>query len=176
MIIKRLLGIYKRCFWTKERWARSLGVNIGENCWIGTRYFGSEAYLITIGDHVQITAGVRFFTHGGGWVFRDSYPNFDCFGKIVVGNNVYIGSCAMIMPGVTIGNNVIIGAGSIVTKSVPNNVIIGGNPAKIIGNVNDYLNKIQPFNVGIKGLNIMEKRGFLLSLDDEKFLRKPFAK
>ena len=104
----------------------------------GSIYLGDEAFLVTIGNHVQITAGVKFFTQGGGWVFREEYPDFDTFGRISIGNNVYIGNNALIMPGVSIGNNVIIGAGSVVTKSIPSDVIVGGNPAKIIGTFADY--------------------------------------
>lgn len=85
-------------------------MKIGKGCAIGTIKFGSEPYLIEIGDYVQVTTDVSFSTHGGGWVFRRKHPKFDFFGKITIGNNVYIGNRAMIMPGVTIGNNVIIGA------------------------------------------------------------------
>lgn len=114
-----------------------------ENCEIFTRYSGAEPYLIEIGNHVQITRDVRFFNHGSAWVFRDIEPNLDFFGKITIGNNVYIGSCSLILPGITIGNNVIIAAGSVVTKSFSDNVIIGGNPAKIIGNTEEYFQKIK---------------------------------
>ena len=51
---------------------------------------------------------------------------------VEIGNNVWIGRRAMIMPGVTIGDGVVIAAGAIVTKDVPNNVIVGGVPAKIL--------------------------------------------
>ena len=55
------------------------------------------------------------------------------FGKpIAIGNNVWIGGGAIILPGVTLGDNVVVGAGSVVTKSFPNNVAIAGNPARII--------------------------------------------
>jgi len=92
MILSKLKNIYYKYVYTNEQYARTIGVNIGENCSIGTRNFGSEPYLITIGNHVQITDNVFFFTHGGGWIFRDELPDFDCFGKIVIKDNVYIGS------------------------------------------------------------------------------------
>lgn len=59
-------------------------------------------------------------------------PDFDTFGKIIIKDNVYIGNNVLIMPSVTIGNNVLIGAGSVVTKSIPDNSIVAGNPATII--------------------------------------------
>jgi acetyltransferase-like isoleucine patch superfamily enzyme len=58
--------------------------------------------------------------------------------RIEIGNNVFIGVNSIVMPGVKIEDYVIIAAGSIVTKSVPSGVIIAGNPAKIIGNYEDY--------------------------------------
>ena len=155
-------------------YARYLGVKIGKNCSIATLYFGSEPYLIEIGDHVQITNDVRFYTHGGGWVFRKEYPDFDTFGKIKIGDNVYIGNCVLVMPGVTIGNNVIIGAGAVVTRSVDEGKIIAGNPARVIGETQDLLKKYLPLNLNTKRLSAKEKKAFLLSLkgDNRYFIKK----
>ncbi|WP_017494981.1 DapH/DapD/GlmU-related protein [Flavobacterium sp. WG21] len=169
LFIKRL---YRKFFWSDEKYARYVGVKIGDSCSIATRFFGSEPYLITIGNHVQITNDVRFATHGAGWVLRMKYPDFDCFGKIVVGDNVYIGNCALIMPGVTIGDNVIIGAGSVVTKSIANGMIVGGNPARVISNITDFEKKMIPFNTKTKGRDSIEKKRILSDMDEEKFLKK----
>jgi len=139
---------------------------------IATKYFGSEPYLVSIGNHVQITNDVKFFTHGGGWVFREKYPDFDTFGKIVIKNNVYIGNNALIMPGVTIGNNVIIGSGTVVTKSVNDGDIVAGNPGKVIGNINDFETKLLPFNVNTKKHSYKKKKEFLLNLSEDKFIKK----
>lgn len=99
-------------------------------------------------------------------------PSFDCFGKVKIGSNVYIGTNALIMPGVTVGNNVLIAAGSVVTHSVPNDVVIGGNPACVICSIDDYYNKNKRYNLGTKGLTYIEKRKVLLSTDDDRFVRK----
>lgn len=164
--------IYYR-FLTPEKYARKVGVKIGENCDIQTRYFGSEPYLIEIGNHVQITSGVKFFTHGGSWVFRDEYPNFDTFGKIIIGNNVYIGNDVMIMPGVRIPNDCIIGAGAVVTKSFDENgIILTGIPAKKTGTLHELKLKLLTFNVESKQMTGKEKKDFLLKLPIEKFIKK----
>jgi serine acetyltransferase len=89
---------------------------------------------------------------------------------------VYIGNSAIILPGVTIEDNVIVGALAVVTKSIPSGVIVGGNPAKIIGKIEDYEKKILPYNVDLKGLSPKEKRCFLLSLSDEKFQPKDYLR
>lgn len=75
---------------------------------------------------------------GGGGAVRSKYPNFDSFGKVVIGDWVYIGTDALIMAGVTIGDNVLVAAGSIVTKSIPSGVVVAGNPAKVICTIEEY--------------------------------------
>jgi acetyltransferase-like isoleucine patch superfamily enzyme len=172
MIVNRIIDFWRRTLWANEKYARHIGVSIGTDCYIGTKFFGSEPYLIKIGNHVQITDNVRLYTHGGNWVFRDKYPNFDCFGKIVIGNNVYIGSCSIILPGVTIGNNVIVGAGSIVTKSVKDNQIVAGNPARVVGEINALLEKSLPFNLNTSGMNKEEKKAFLMAVSDNSLIKK----
>lgn len=171
-MIKKILNYYRKKNWNPEKYARYIGVKIGKSCDIQINNFGSEPYLIEIGDFVQITAGAKFFTHGGAWVLRQKYPAIDFFGKIRVLDNVYIGNNALIMPGVTIGSNVIVAAGSVVTKSIANNSIVGGNPARVIGNLNEFEQKIQKHDLGSKGMNYDKKKSFLLSLPDSKFIKK----
>lgn len=113
----------KKCLYTPERYAKSIGVNIGSNNLIGKNHWSSEPYLITIGNHCQLT-NCRIFTHGGGNVVRSKHPDFDCFGKVSIGNWCYIGTNALIMPGVTIGDNVLVAAGSVVTKSVSSGMVV----------------------------------------------------
>ena len=65
----------------------------------------------------------------------DGLKKHDCktqTAPVIIGNNVWIGGGAIILPGVTIGDNVVIGAGSIVTKSIPDNVIAAGSPCRVI--------------------------------------------
>lgn len=171
-MFSKLMSFYRKIFWTDEKYARYIGVSIGERCSIATRVFGSEPYLIEIGDHVQITSGVRFFNHGAAWVLREKNPSVDFFGKIKIGNNVYIGNNALILPGVTIGNNVIVAAGSVVTKSIPNDVVVGGNPAKILKSIEGFEKDILAFDLSTKGKNSVEKKTILMNTPDEKFIKK----
>ena len=93
---------------------------------------------ITVGKNVFINACCHFQDHGGvtlgdgcqighNVVFATTYP-----APIVLKKNVWVGSNATILSGVTIGENAIVGAGSVVTKNVPDNAIVGGVPAKVI--------------------------------------------
>jgi acetyltransferase-like isoleucine patch superfamily enzyme len=173
-LLNKLKYLLFTFFLNPEQHARRNGVKIGKNCSIGTRNFGSEPYLITIGNHVQITKNVTLLTHGGGWIFREEIPNLDFFGKINIMNNVYIGNGSYILPGVIIESNVIIAAGSVVTKSIPSGVIVGGNPAKIIGNVEDFKTKILRFNQKTKKIKTSQKRMLIELSDEDLFIKKPF--
>lgn len=106
--------------------------------------FGSEPYMITIGNHVRISGGVMFSTHDGGtWAFRheEPYKGVSKFGRISVGDYTFIGARAMILPGVKIGKNCVIGACSLVTKDVPDGTVVGGVPAKVICTTKAYAEK-----------------------------------
>lgn len=173
-LLNKLLHYYRKLFWSLEKQACHAGVNLGENNFIASHFWSSEPYLITIGSHNAITMGVKMFTHGGGHAVRNILSNFDCFGKIKIGDYVYIGNNALIMPGVTIGNNVLIAAGSVVTKSIPDNVCVGGNPAVILCTIDEYVKRNIDYNLDSKNLNIADKKELLLHLDDSKFIRKRF--
>ena len=172
-MIKRILFHLQRILCSPETFARRQGVSIGTDNFINTPHFGTEPYLITIGSHCQITAGVKFHTHGGAQVLRDRDPHFDFFGKIKIGDYVYIGNDAQIMPRVTLGDHTLVAAGSIVTKSWPQgNIIIGGNPAREIGNIESFAQKMGPYNLKSKDMTTARKREFLLSLPDDRFVQK----
>lgn len=140
----------------------AMGVRVGVGCriyGIPEEVFGSEPYLCRLGDHVSITSGVRFISHDGGvWVFREEYPDLDLFGPITVGNNVFIGNNAIIMPGVTIGDNVVIGAGSVVTRSIPNDSIVAGVPARVLRCLDDYKAKALASGLNLRALPPTELR------------------
>ncbi|SDR00258.1 acyltransferase [Flagellimonas zhangzhouensis] len=142
-ILHILLDRYRILKLSGVEYAKYKGVKIGDNCRFLTSTVGSEPWLIEIGNWVTVTSGVRFITHDGStWLIRDEKGRRQLFRRIIVGNNVFIGINSIIMPGVKIDDNVIIAAGSVVTKSVPNNVIVGGNPARIIGDFDNYKKKV----------------------------------
>jgi len=120
----------------KINYLRKRGMKIGSDCQINTLLF-SEPFLVEIGNHVAIAGGTEFITHDGAiWCFRDEIKDGDIFGKIKVGNNVFIGNNCVLLPNTTIGDNCIIGIGSIVRGQFPDNSVIIGNPAKVIYQTN----------------------------------------
>lgn len=177
--MKKFQSLCKAClikvvalFLSLEKQAKFEGVRMGKRNFVKSHFWSTEPYLITIGNDCAITSGVSIYTHGGGRVAREKHPNFDIFGKVQIGNRVYIGSRSLIMPGVTIGDNVLIAAGSVVTKSIPSNSVVAGNPAKYICTVDEYIEKNMKYNVGTKGLDPAKKKRLLLDLPEDKFLRK----
>jgi len=141
--------------------ARRLGVRFGKNCRFINVDFGSEPYLVTLGDHVSVTF-TQFLTHDGSvWLYRDQAPKADLFAPITVGNNVFIGLGCVILPGVTIGDNVIIGARSVVTKDIPSGVVAAGVPARPLGPVEAYWEKVRGRTVPTKDMDERAKRAFL---------------
>ena len=129
---------------------RSKGMVIGGDCSIlaGRACVQSaEPYLIRIGNNVTFAKGVELITHDGGTrVFRKNHskwePGMGIYGPIEIGDNVFVGVNSIILPNVTIGSNVVIGAGSVVTKNIPSNVIVAGNPAKIINSIDEYIDRV----------------------------------
>lgn len=135
-VIRRLI-IERSSMHLRIEYLRKQGVQIGERCIIETMDFSTEPYLVEIGDDVAIAGGTVFITHDAGInCFRDEFPDDDVFGKIKIGNKVFIGSNCTLLPNTTIGNNSIIGAGSTLRGTYPSDVVIAGNPAKVITNIN----------------------------------------
>ncbi|GAA4379560.1 DapH/DapD/GlmU-related protein [Nocardioides caricicola] len=144
-----------------EKFVRSLGVELrGTVRFYGVNrgMFGSEPWLISFGDNVYVTANCQFVTHDGGTlILRKDHPTLEWTAPIYIGDDVYFGIRSIVLPGVTIGNRVIVGAGSVVTKDVPDNSVVGGVPARLICTVDDYLERLQPKSLGIGHLSALEK-------------------
>jgi acetyltransferase-like isoleucine patch superfamily enzyme len=137
-IIKRIWRLYcdKSGSDSKIRYLRKQGMKIGNNCHLETFSFSTEPYLVEIGDNVTIASGTVCITHDGAIIcFKADFPGEDVFGKIIVGNNVFIGDNCTLLPNTRIGNNCIVGAGSVLRGKFNDNSVIIGNPAKVIANM-----------------------------------------
>lgn len=123
------------------------GLKCGKGCVISSGTdFGSEPYLITLHDNVRISSNVSLITHDGSvHTIRsnEKYKNkiIHAYGKIEIDDNTFIGANVTILPNVYIGKNCIIGTGSIVTHSIPDNSVVAGIPARVIGNTWDLAEK-----------------------------------
>lgn len=119
-------------------------IKIGKNTYISPKAYidHHKSYSVEIGDNCYITRDCIILDHtqekqGGPLKLWGEIE----YGKVKIGNNVFIGVKSVIMPGVTIGDNVIIGAMSLVTKDIPSNVVAYGQPAKVIKSIHDLITK-----------------------------------
>lgn len=143
------------------KFARDQGVVMGSDIHLYAArpgMFGTEPWLVKLGSNVHITAGCQFITHDGGvLILRKDDPSLEITLPITVGDNVYLGINAIILPGVNIGDNVIIGAGSVVTKNIPENSVAAGVPAKIIKSLAAYHEDAKKKSIGLGHLSASEK-------------------
>ena len=118
---------------------------MGENVFFQPRIIPSDPKLIKLHNNVIITSNVTFVTHdifdmGINYMYPDR--KVPCLMKpIEIMDNVFIGCNSTILGGITIGPNVVVAAGSVVTKDVPPNSVVAGNPARVIETFDEYINK-----------------------------------
>lgn len=110
-------------------------ISVGEKFYANFNWTVLDTCPVTIGDNAMLGPNVQLYTalHPLNAQERIAGPEYGA--PITIGDNVWIGGGAMILAGVTLGNNVVVGAGSVVTKSFGDNVVIAGNPARIIKDI-----------------------------------------
>jgi acetyltransferase-like isoleucine patch superfamily enzyme len=165
-IIKNFL--INRSFENKIAYLRKRGCKIGATTRLlcNVNAFGSEPYLVDVGEDCLFSNNVNLFTHDGGVKVLNSLGFFDGksmdkFGKIKIGNNCFIGNGVKILPGVSIGDNVIIGTGSIVTRDIPSNSVAVGVPAKVLCTIEEYYkNNLHRF-YNTTDMDMNQKKAFI---------------
>lgn len=130
---------------------KSRGLKVGKGViFIEAPRFGSEPYLIEIGDRTKITAGCTFINHDGAmYTIRsmEKYKDVRNFGRIRLGKNCFVGNNCTFLPGAQMGDNCILGAGSVLNSSMPANTVFAGVPAKYICTIEEYGDKALQNNV-----------------------------
>lgn len=144
ILLNELLGKIGKNVWITAPFFVDYGNNIflGDNCEINMNCTFLDDNIISIGDNALIAPNVQIYTafHPTNARERFGLPKEDgtfefCktqTSPVTIGNNVWIGGGAIIMPGVSIGDNVVIGAGSVVTKDICSNSIAYGNPCRVM--------------------------------------------
>ena len=125
---------------------------------------GGEPWLITIGDHVLLAGGVKLLTHdGAGFCLEyqsEQKLNMDMWGEVTIGNNVYVGTNAMILPNVHITDNVIIGAGAVVSKDITEDGVYVGVPARRVKSFEEWKAKASQKVQNTYGMTEAERRAY----------------
>lgn len=112
-------------------------IKAGKNLFMNFNCCILDVAEVIIGDNCMFGPHVQIYTATHPVEFKARNSGRELGKAITIGNNVWIGGNATICPGVTLGNNVVVAAGAVVTKSFPNDVVIGGNPAKIIKTIDN---------------------------------------
>lgn len=133
-ILDSLLGSHGEHYHFNQPFRCDYGCNvhIGENFFANFNLTILDEAEVRMGDNCFIGPNVSIYTACHPLEAAERNKAVEWAEPVNIGHNVWIGGSATILPGVTIGNNVVIGAGAVVTKSFPDNVVIGGNPARII--------------------------------------------
>ncbi|MBO4915150.1 MAG: sugar O-acetyltransferase [Oscillospiraceae bacterium] len=146
---------------------RLMGVKFGKGTFIDTPFRCDYGKHITLGDHF----------------YANSYCTILDVAPVTIGDNVWIGAGAIVLPGVTIGQNAVIGAGAVVTKDVPESVLAAGNPCRVIRAITDedkpFLYKDRRFDdeawqeIEARQKNKFSKIGILGESDDKTGISEP---
>ncbi len=178
---KRWCALLKNCYYkfflrsnaARIRYLRDSGAKIGNGCGIKSlEILGSEPYLVEIGNNTYFAGSdIKIFTHDGGVAHLAHMgitpKQYDCFGKVKIGSNCFIGHGAFILKHVTIGDNCVIGAGSVVTKSIPSGSVVAGVPAKVICTIEEYYEKNKVYIDDTIGWDAYTKRKYIESNMDK---------
>lgn len=136
-LLKKLFGKTGKKIAIEPNFFCDYGFNIecGENFYINHNGVILDCAKVKFGDNVFIGPNCGFYTAIHPIKAEERNTVLESAKPITVGNNVWIGGNAVLLPGVSIGNNTVIGAGSVVTKNIPDNVVAVGNPCKVIKHI-----------------------------------------
>lgn len=119
--------------WFRVCYCRLMGVSIGKNCYISRgAHIDVRRGKITIGNKVSIASGSYILSHTAGRRILGHTSRKSQKEETVLEDNVIVFVNAVVLPGVKVGKNSIVGAGCVVVKDVPPNVVVMGNPARVI--------------------------------------------
>lgn len=178
--INKILHGYKATSKSYIKHMESIGVKIGKDIRlfspIDTHIDLQNPWLLSFGDNVRITKGVKILTHDYSWSVLSEIEGNICgsVGPVKIGNNVFIGMNAIILKDTIIGDNVIIGAGSVIKGNIESNSVYVGNPAKKIMTIDKFyeIRKERQLN---EAINIMKSYEECFdSKPNEKILREYF--
>ena len=156
----RVFGSPSSAAWTEyiRRWG---GLHrVGEDCSILTSTKFTDPEYVSLGNNVHFS-DCTILGHDGSIAMLDHALGeaLDSVGYVVIHDNVFIGHSAIVMPNCSIGPNAIVAAGSIVTKDVPANTVVGGVPASVIADFDEHVERIRQRSRALPWYELIEQRG-----------------
>lgn len=156
----RAFGSPSSASWTDyvRRWGRLR--HVGEDCSILTSTVFTDPEYVSLGNNVHFS-DCTILGHDGSIAMLDHALGeaLDSVGYVVIHDNVFIGYRAIVMPNCSIGPNAIVAAGSIVTKDVPPNTVVGGVPASVIADFDEHVERIRERSRSLPWYDLIEQRG-----------------
>ncbi|MGT2785519.1 sugar O-acetyltransferase [Streptococcus merionis] len=143
-LLKSWLGSTGENIYIEPHFACDYGTNIhvGENFYANFNCTMLDVCEIRIGKNAMLGPNVQLLTPLHPLDAEERIAGLEYGAPITIGDNVWIGGGAIILPGVKLGNNVVVGAGAVVTKSFGDNVVIAGNPARVIKRIDNEMGEI----------------------------------
>lgn len=162
----RMLGLYRRlCRPGGEEWAEVLRRHgdlhsIGADCSIQTNVTITDPCHVRLGRNVRLS-GCTLFGHDGSvnMLARAFDLQIDRVGRIDIRDHVFIGHQAIVLPGVTIGPRAIVAAGAVVSRDVPPDAIVAGNPARVVGSVSELAQRRARETASLPWAGLLERKG-----------------
>ncbi len=138
-ILKTLFGKTNGQFFIEPPFRCDYGYNIeiGENFYANYNLIILDCAKVTIDSNVLVGPNVGFYTAGHPVHYERRKENYEHALPINIGNDVWIGGNTVINPGVTIGSNTVIGSGSVVTRNIPSDVVVVGNPCRVMRKITE---------------------------------------
>jgi maltose O-acetyltransferase len=133
-MLKDLLGSIgkKNIIWPPFNCIYGENINLGDNVFFNMNCMVIDNNTVRIGDHAMLGPGVQIYTAAHPLDAESRNQGWEVTRPVTIGDSVWIGGSAILLPGVTIGDESVIGAGAVVTRDVPARVVVAGNPARII--------------------------------------------
>lgn len=137
-VLRELFGSYRENMEVEPDFRCDYGYNIhlGENFYANFNCVILDVCKVQIGNNCMMAPGVHIYTAAHPLNPYERIAGTEYGKPVTIGDNVWIGGRAVINPGVTIGDNAVIASGAVITKDVPANVVVGGNPARVIKKLN----------------------------------------
>jgi maltose O-acetyltransferase len=107
-------------------------IHIGDHVYLNVLCTILDCNMVSIGNHVMIGPGVQIYTAAHDLQAEARNQGWEVAKPILIEDKVWIGGSAILLPGVRVGQNAVVGAGAVVTRSVPPNTVVAGNPARVI--------------------------------------------